>query len=506
MKTFRQFISDRRIFPRGALVGREWEAWHGFANALQGLPPESSEQAALIARCTGLEPAAIPRDEATEVLVIAGRRAGKTRVAAKVALYLAIALQYPTLAAGEVGVVMVIAADRRQARQILSYIRGDLNSSPMLRKAVVSETASRIEFDTRIAVEIHTASFRAVRGYTVVGAICDELAFWSSEGSANPDSEVLSSLRPAMSTIPGAVLMSITSPYARKGEAWRLYDKNFGRPDARVLVWQADTRTMNPTVPQAIIDEAYERDPAVAAAEYGAQWRRDVENIVPREIVEHAVVSGRDELPPTPDIEYVAFIDPAGGTGSDSMTLAIAHRRGDQAIVDLVREVRPPFDPDAEIRGFCELLALYGLSRVVADRYAGDWVAARARANGVAYDASERPKSQLYIDLVPLLTARRVELLDNARLVDQLANLERRPGRSGRDTIDHPLRRHDDVANAVAGAVTLAVAARSQIVLLGDPDEPSRPMQLRGNYTRSPSDRLRREHRNRPRLSGFLGR
>ena len=106
---------------------------------------------------------------------------------------------------------MVIAADRRQARQILSYIRGDLNSSPMLRKAVVSETASRIEFDTRIAVEIHTASFRAVRGYTVVGAICDELAFWSSEGSANPDSEVLSSLRPAMSTIPGAVLMSITS-------------------------------------------------------------------------------------------------------------------------------------------------------------------------------------------------------------------------------------------------------------------------------------------------------
>ena len=169
-----------------------------------------------------------------------------------------------------------------------------------------------------------------------------------------------------------------------------------------------------------------------------------------------------------------------------------------------MREVRPRFDPDVEIRGFCELLARYGLERVVGDRYGGDWVASRARAHGVTYAMSERPKSELYLDLVPLLNAGRVELLENRRLVDQLAGLERRPGRSGRDTIDHPLRRHDDVANAVAGAVTLAVGARSEIVLMGDPDEPSTPMHMRGTYTRSPTDRLRREHRSRPRLS--LGR
>src|SRR5262249_60278360 len=34
--------------------------------------------------------------------------------------------------------------------------------------------------------------------------------------------------------------------------------------DSDVLVWKADTRTMNPSVSQAIIDKAYEDDPASA--------------------------------------------------------------------------------------------------------------------------------------------------------------------------------------------------------------------------------------------------
>ena len=49
------------------------------------------------------------------------------------------------------------------------------------------------------------------------------------------------------------------------------------------------------------------------------------------------------------------------------------------------------------------------------------------------------------------------ELLDHARLLKQLGSLERpHEQRGGKDSIDHPPRQHDDVANAAAGALVAA--------------------------------------------------
>jgi capsid protein len=71
----------------------------------------------------------------------------------------------------------------------------------------------------------------------------------------------------------------------------------------------------------------------------------------------------------------------------------------------------------------------------------------------VNYEPAERTKSELYKDLLPLLNSQAVDLLDNERLVSQLVSLERRTTRGGRDSIDHLPGAHDDLANAVAGAL-----------------------------------------------------
>ncbi len=90
----------------------------------------------------------------TESHVIVGRRGGKSRISAAVAVYLACFRDYQNvLAAGEVGVVMVLAADRRQARSVFRYISGLIDSSPMLTKMVVSRTKEAIELSIRIAVD-----------------------------------------------------------------------------------------------------------------------------------------------------------------------------------------------------------------------------------------------------------------------------------------------------------------------------------------------------------------
>jgi hypothetical protein len=294
--------ADPVLFARWFRDRATWTAWFAFLRVLFGLAM-TDEDLALFARCTGRsEP---PVGGVREAWLICGRRAGKSFVLALVAVFLACFVSWiPFLAPGELGTVMVIAADRKQARVIYRYAVALLREVPMLKALIQRESAEAIELTNGIRIEILTASFRTVRGYTLIAALCDEIAFWRSDESANPDSEIIGAIRPAMATIPGAMLLCASSPYARRGALWTAFRNFFGK-DSPALVWKADTRTMNPTVPLSFIEEAYEADPAHAAAEYGAEFRTDVETFVAREVVEAAVVLGRHELPPVRGIHYV---------------------------------------------------------------------------------------------------------------------------------------------------------------------------------------------------------
>ena len=389
-----------------------WRPWRLCAAALFGLVSDLLEEdAALMRRCLGRS--RLPSKAAREAVLVIGRRGGKSAFAALVAIYLACFRDYrPYLAPGERGIFMVIAADRAQARVVHNYIKGWLHTVPMLETLIVKETSDAIVLENRVTISIQTASYRTIRGYTVVGAICDEMAFWPTESAANPDREILQALRPAMATVPSALLLCISSPYARRGELWHAYRSHFGHDDDPVMVWQADTRTMNPTVLESFIAGAYKDDPASAAAEYGAEFRRDIEAFVSPEAIEAATVPGRRELPPVDGVSYVGFIDPSGGS-QDAMTLAIAHREDDCAVLDAVREVRPPFSPEAVVAEFAQVLRTYYVTRVSGDRYAGEWCRERVRKASLEYDVCERSKSDLYRELLPALNSGRVELLDH---------------------------------------------------------------------------------------------
>jgi hypothetical protein len=213
---------------------------------------------------------------------------------------------------------------------------------------------------------------------------------------------------------------------------------------------------MNPGISQAVVDRAFEDDPASAAAEWGAQFRSDVETLFAREALDAVVVRGRFELPPVPGVSYIGFVDPSGGS-ADSFTLAIAHR--DPAgvpVLDLMREAKPPFSPEAVTAEFAGECRRYNVGSVTGDKYAGEWPREQFRKCGIEYVTSELTRSELYLEALPMVNSSSVELLDNSRLLGQLAGLERRVGRSGRDAIDHRPASHDDCANAAAGALIFA--------------------------------------------------
>lgn len=450
---------DPHLFARWFRDRDTWAAWRAFLAALFGLPMDDG-MLDTYRGCTGRSEA--PGAPFTEAWLVIGRRGGKSFIMALVAVFLACFKDYRGhLAPGERAMVLVIATDRKQARVIARYIRALLTEVPMLAAMVERPTAESFDLNNRVSIEIATASYRTVRGYTVCAALCDELAFWPSDDAAEPDYAVLDALRPAMATIPGAVLLCASSPYARRGALWDAWRRWHGKDDARALVWQAATRTMNPTVPQHIIDDAIERDPASASAEFGAQFRTDVEALLTREAVEALVPPGVYERPPVSGTRYFGFVDPSGGS-ADSMTLAIGHREGEGAILDAVRERKPPFSPEAVTAEFAELLKSYDLSRVTGDRYGGEWPREQFRKHGITYEPAEKPKSEIYKDVVPIINSALADLLDNPKLINQLVGLERRTARGGRDSIDHAPGGHDDVANAVAGVLSQIAAPRSR--------------------------------------------
>jgi hypothetical protein len=431
-----------------------WDSWRVFVKALEGQPLDEAEQA-IFSRHTGrTQP---PTKPVREAHVIVGRRGGKSAVASAIAVTHATMPRTWKLAAGETAVVPVIAADREQAGVLLGYCRGLLTETPRLKRLIKGKPSRQgITLTNKAKIAVHTASFRTTRGYTLAAAICDETAFWrNEETSTNPDSEILKALRPGLLTS-GGPLICISSPYARRGTLWDAFKRNWGKDDARVLVWKASSLEMNPSLPEEDIAAAYQEDPESASAEYGGEFRSDLTSFLSDEVLARVVIPGRSELPPQSGVKYVAFVDPSGGS-QDSMTMAVAHRdaKANCVVLDMVREVVPPFSPDDVVRAFAEDLRRYKVTQITGDYYGGEWPTDAFRRHGIHYVVSERNKSEIYLAALPLITSERVEILDVKRLTGQLLGLERRTARSGKDSVDHGPRGRDDVANAAAGALGL---------------------------------------------------
>lgn len=453
-------FANRPIEFIAEIMGREWYGpdwlpWRVFVKTAFGLRLKTPFEYRIYNACTEMVDKP-PRKQSKEIWVPVGRRGGKSRVFALLAVHIACCYNWNKyLVPGERGNIPVLAESRERARQVMDYIKAAL-AHPKLTWFVERELGEEVFLRNNLMIRVSTASIAAVRSRTVVAAICDEIAFWPKDESANPDRDILGALRPAMVTIPDSMLLCASSPYGRSGVLWEAYEKYFGKPwDGRNLVWQAPTEVMHPSLKNnEEIKQAYIEDPISAAAEYGAQFRVDVDAFISKEVLDPCIVRGVREIPPQKGIQYYAFVDPSGGS-SDSMTLAIGHRdmHTDQAVIDCLREVRAPFSPEQVVGEFSNTLLEYEVWRVRGDYYGGEWPRNRFKAHGVDYQISKRNKSVIYLEFLPFLNAGRCQLLDDTRSINQLLNLERKTARGGRDSIDHYPGTHDDLANVVAGVI-----------------------------------------------------
>ncbi len=358
--SMREALADDALLGT-ALPGESWFNWRVMLIAMMGEPLVTDAEREVFTRFTGR--AESPAERVEEAAYIIGRSGGKDRAAAVCAAYIGGCCQHPELARGERGVVLLIAPDMRQAAVTLGYIEATSKPRRCLSKLIVGRTADVLSLGNGIDIEVRAASFRRLRGMTAVAIIASEAAFWSSdETSGNPDSEILAAARPALATTRGPTII-ITSPYARKGEVFDLFRKHYGpHGDPLILIARGREPRFQSGLSERVVARAMERDPAAASAEYLGQFRTDVESFVSRDAVEAVVPLSVRERAPIPGVTYVAFCDPSGGS-VDSMTMAVAHREGEIATLDCIRERRAPFAPDGVVKEFAETLKVYGVKQ-----------------------------------------------------------------------------------------------------------------------------------------------
>src|SRR5690349_41596 len=107
-------VSEPRVFRDAFRNVDTWQSWFAFLAALFGLPMTTAQRE-IYQACTGRED--LPERQ-RQAYLVCGRRAGKSFTLGLIAVFLACFerdwRQY--LSPGEIGTIMIIATDRKQAK------------------------------------------------------------------------------------------------------------------------------------------------------------------------------------------------------------------------------------------------------------------------------------------------------------------------------------------------------------------------------------------------------
>ncbi len=463
--TLSQALINPDLFG-GTFAAPSFWTWRTIGKLIDGIALTEPREIALFETCTGRKYNRQARRTWRRLFILAGRRAGKDRFESAVGVWRAALCSdwRQHISAGEGAVCILVGADMKQAGILRRYCEGLLRQ-PLLAKEVLRQTNEVIEFRNGASLEIIVNDERLVRGRSAIAVLGSESCFWKTdEAAASSDAEVVSAAESSMAMCPdGGLLMLGSSVYRKRGYMYRQYKKLHGNDRAAdSLCWFAAAQTMNPLLPQRVIDRAIARDSEKARAEFLNIWREDSSDLLPLDIIEGATDWDVTERPPERSVRYIAYADMATGTGRDSAALAIGHVVQDAArsvLVDLVRERKPRFVMADVVAEWAALLRQYGVSEVWSDGYAFGICADEWARNFIRNSKSENSTGENYIKLLPLLTSKRGHLSDDATTRKQLSGLVR-VVRSGHETVEHAstASAHDDVAAAVAGCLVLAAS------------------------------------------------
>lgn len=297
-----------------------------------------------------------------ELVLVLGRRSGKSTLAAIIAAYELYRLlrrgcpqeHYGVSPVNEIR-ILCIANDKEQASIVYGEMSGYINQVDYFKTSITHDTQTYMKFQTdydkkkygegtgRRASIISTFKSSIAKGLRGRGTICvilDELAFFVDDGKSSAQ-RVYKAITPGIGQFspkdpnnkhvpvgpPEGRIISISSPDAREGFFYNLYQLSLTKDKAssNMLMLQAPTWEINPTLSSEYYAVEYAKDPKSFDTEHGASFSDRVRGWIEN----HADLTDciTDKLKPIsrglPREPYFAGVD--FGIVKDGTAIALSH-------------------------------------------------------------------------------------------------------------------------------------------------------------------------------------
>lgn len=418
----------------------------------------------------------IPEGLRKILVMVVGGRSGKTFFGALRLLYLALFLRLDKLQPGQEGKCWFVAPELDLATEGLNFVRGRLEADPRLRALMLNAPKPGVKAERLVirrddgkvvAFETKAAKRMGIteRGRVILGAVLDECAFFFDESYRVNDVEIFNAIQPRVMV--GGQLLLLSTPWAESGLLYDLYKANHpkegGSPSSALAVlgvtptMRSDPDILEQVATAVAIDE--QRGTKNAQREFFCKFLATsaVLFFAPEDL--NASIATPGELPTEPPLG--AHVGAGGDVGlvKNSSAIAVALRVDNSLLVPVVEEKHPDqgqaLKPSEVWELFASTLRAWGAWALALDQ--AERESAREDLGKAGLTVTNAASTmECLTELRTALRERRIRMVDDPLLREQLRSIRIRPRSGGGESLVVPTTpdgRHCDRAVALATAV-----------------------------------------------------
>lgn len=308
-----------------------------------------------------------------ELVLVAGRRGGKSKLGAIVSAYEAYKLikkehpqKFYKLSDNAEIYLSTVATSTEQAELLFNDIASYIDNSPFFARYKNAPTMQymklRTPYDLGISgertnwgsliVKAAPCSGRGLRGMSNLVVIMDEQAHFVDNSANKSDSAIYDAVTPSAITFgKDAKILNLSSPLNKQGKLWELY--NASRESEKILMFQIPSWELWSDIDSSMLRESHRRNPDIFWCEYGAQFSDTVKAWMPHEpFIECIVPELSKKMRGKPRTHYFMGIDV--GLKKDPTCITVTHieyikepiYNADNQIIDEI--VIPKYEMDCQ--------------------------------------------------------------------------------------------------------------------------------------------------------------
>jgi hypothetical protein len=241
----------------------------------------------------------------TNLLLVVGRRSGKTVVTSVIIAYETYRLlnkyspqeYYGIMPEDDIKIVSV-STSKETASELFNKVTGHLQRSEFFRKFRNNPTQKSMSLRSQrdidkygdkgrctIHINVAPCSASGLRGANNIVVALDEMAFFFADKSGKEvsssnrdDRAIYNAVTPSVAKFkkpdgtPDGKIIGISSPFTKSGKFYEEYERSFGESNNDLLMVQAPTWEVDPGLSTQYLKNKYDENPISFRSEFGAQF------------------------------------------------------------------------------------------------------------------------------------------------------------------------------------------------------------------------------------------